>query len=243
MRPVIALFALAALATPVVAQLQPARPRFPTDSTRLASVTDLPLIEVGNPSPGQWLAVVLTGDGGWARGVRELAGTFRNAGVAVVGLDSRAYLSRPRTPDDIGADVERVIRYYVRRWNTPRVVLIGYSRGADLAPFVASRFSPDVRERVALVAMLGLGTHLGLRFHWSDVAFDIRRPDDLATLPEVARVTGVRMLCIYGTEEKESGCRGIDPGLVTSMARPGGHDFNGDFRALARIVLAALGGG
>ena len=237
----VALVALAALATAGDAQQEAAGPRGPADSARTGSVEDLPLIEAGRPSSeGQLLAVVLSGDGGWAHSVREIAGVLEGAGVAVVGFDSRAYLSRRRTPDEIGADVERVIRYYVRRWSRPRVVLIGYSRGADLAPFVARRFSPDVRQRVALVAMLGLGTHVGLKFHWTDLAFDTRRPDDVATEPELARVTGVRLLCVYGTEEKDSACRDADPRTVTRIARPGGHSFNGEFTALAEIILNAL---
>ena len=37
-----------------------------------------------------------------------------------------------------------------------KVVLIGYSLGADVLPFMASRLKPDLVNRVVLIALLGI---------------------------------------------------------------------------------------
>ncbi|HEX3159355.1 MAG TPA: AcvB/VirJ family lysyl-phosphatidylglycerol hydrolase [Gemmatimonadaceae bacterium] len=206
-----------------------------------SSVRGLPLTVVPAAHPGTTLAILLTGDGGWAPLDREVAGVLSAAGVGVVGLDVRAYLrGHPRTPEGTAADVARLARGYGARWHTTRLVLIGYSRGADMLPFVATRLAADVRERVALLALLGLASRASFEFHWVDMVRDEPRASDLLVAPELARLRGMRMLCVYGTDEADSGCRDADPTLMAKAARRGGHHFDGDYEALARLVLDAL---
>ena len=97
-----------------------------------------------------------------------------------------------------------------------------------------------MRRNLALVAMIALGTRAGFEFHMQDIFRDVNRPGDLPTLPELAKLRGTRMMCVYGTEEKESGCRDADETLVKRIARPGQHHFDGNYRAIADQVLAAL---
>jgi type IV secretory pathway VirJ component len=90
--------------------------------------------------------------------------------------------------------------------------------------------------------MLGLGPRANFHFHWIDLVRDTRRPDDLATLPEVERLSGgeTRLLCVYGVAERESACRDAPVGLMRAVARPDGHHFGGDYRALGDLVADAI---
>ena len=79
----------------------------------------------------------LSGDGGWADIDKKIGEVLAQRGIDVIGFDNRAYLrGKTRTPDGTGADVARAAAAYLARWNDQRLVLIGYSRGADLLPFV-----------------------------------------------------------------------------------------------------------
>src|SRR5512133_2147119 len=91
-----------------------------------------PAARRGAPSAADsTLVVLLTGDGDWAEIDVGISDTLRAAGMAVVGLKSRSYLQgHERTPDGTARDVERIARYYGTLWQRPRVVLVGYSRGA-----------------------------------------------------------------------------------------------------------------
>ena len=203
-------------------------------------VRDLPLIEVPSPGAGNTLAIFLSGDGGWADVDKQVSATLAAHGIAVVGLNTRSYLGKKRTPDEAARDVSRVMTRYMSLWNRDRVAIIGYSRGADIAPFVASRLPVALRTRLSLVAMLGLAPFAGFQFHWGDMLHTVRRPGDPLTLPELERLRGVPMLCVYGQDEKESGCRDAPDSLVKRYARGGAHHFDGDYRALANIIIAAL---
>jgi type IV secretory pathway VirJ component len=204
-------------------------------------VSDLPLIEmpakgVANPA----FAIFLTGDGGWATLDRNVSKELVAHGVSVVALNTRAYLSDRRTPDRAGSDLIRVVRHYLTLWSKDRVAFVGYSRGADISPFIVSRLPADLKAKVALIALLGFSNQTNFQFHFRDIFMETRRASDVRTLPELERLRGMNVLCVYGADEKDSGCRDAPPGLVNGVARNGGHHFDDDFKAIGDIVLAAL---
>ncbi|MBL0170276.1 MAG: hypothetical protein IPP90_06000 [Gemmatimonadaceae bacterium] len=62
-----------------------------------SSVADLPLIWVAPGVSAHVTAVLLSGDGGWAELIKEVADGLAAHGIGVVGFNSRAWLSKPRT--------------------------------------------------------------------------------------------------------------------------------------------------
>lgn len=213
-------------------------PSIPDDPP--AELRDLPLHEVPSlHAPGAPVAILITGDGGWVEVDRAIGAVLAEHGIGVVALDSRAYLRRRRTPDEMSADVARVASAYLTRWTGGDLVLLGYSRGADVLPFVASRLPAPLLTRTRLIAMLGLASTVNFQFHWADLVHDARRPTDLPVLPELAKLRGTRMLCVYGVDETDSACPIADPTLVTPYARPGGHHFDRDYRTIGELIVAA----
>ena len=186
------------------------------------------------------LVLFITGDGGWAALDRNVVAVLADHGANIVGMDSRAYLATLRKPDEVGRDVTRIVRHYMREWHAQRIVLAGYSRGADLMPFAANRLPPDLARRVSLIALLGFATRVGFEFHWQDIVRTVRRPGDRLTIPEVEKLRGTRMLCVYGVEEKESGCVAASPGLMQMVALPGKHHFDNNYRELGELIWKAL---
>jgi type IV secretory pathway VirJ component len=206
-----------------------------------ADVRDLPLEErTTRASTSGVFAILLTGDGGFAALDKGVSAELVAHGIPVVVLDIRSYLSRRRTPDSSGSDMIRIMRHYLSAWSMQRVAIVGYSRGADVAPFMISRLPPDLRARVTLVAMLGLAPRVNFQFHFKDIFIQSRRPSDVPTLPELEKLRGMNLLCVYGADEKDSGCRDAPPGLTKEVVRNGGHHFDDDYKALGNIVVDAL---
>lgn len=201
----------------------------------------LPLHEVP-AAPGTTLALFISGDGGWAGIDRDVAAALARAGVAVVGLDAKAYLGSRKTPETVAADLTQVLDRYLARWHRDRIAVVGYSRGADLAPFIVNRLPDTMRERIDLVAMLGLGLHAGFHVTLFDLLHSTTSDKDPPVAPEIEalRSRRVPMLCVYGIGEKESLCRQLDDSVLKRVARPGAHHFDGDHAALAADILAAL---
>ena len=206
-----------------------------------AGVADLPIVEVRAAGDDPRLAILLTGDGGWVGIDKALAGAFAQAGVTTVGLDSLKFFWKRRTPDETARAIARIFEHYGAAWRRTEVILVGYSRGADLVPFIAGRLPPAAAERLRLVAMLGPGTFAEFEVHAIDLFSSVRRSSALPTEDAVRATAGrARMLCVMGSDEKDSLCPALaDLPWVKRIVLPGGHHFDGGYEQLAKLVLDA----
>ena len=204
------------------------------------ALVDLPLVEVpakSGTSPSDTFAILMSGDGGWAGLDQEIAGALSAAGIPVVGLDSLRYYWTSRTPDGLAADTDRMIRYYLAHLGKKRVLLVGYSQGADVLPFAVNRLPQASRQAVALTAILGMSEHAVFEFHLTNwVSDDNSGP---ATLPEVNRITDIPVLCIYGEDESDSLCPKLDPKKFIVVKVKGNHHFDGNYAGLAQQIMQA----
>ena len=214
----------------------PAHAQMTTDSVTVAK---LPIVEVQAHDSGGTFAVFMSGDGGWAEIDQRIAKRLSQRGIAVVGLNLRDYLKTKRSPDDIGGAVSAIARVYGERWHRSKVLLIGFSRGANLAPFAVTHLAPDVRARLGGIGMIGLNRAANFKWHLQDVFRDVTRDDDVPTLPELAKVRDVPIVCVYGSDEHESGCLGTESN-VRRVERKGGHHLDGNFEAVADILHDAF---
>jgi type IV secretory pathway VirJ component len=172
---------------------------------------------------------------------RGLAREFAAHGIPVVGLNSLRYFWTARTPDETANDVASILRYGLQRWHKTRIVLVGYSFGADVLPFVVTRLPEDLRAKVGLVAFLGLSSEADFQFHvgsWMGVSSGRSLP----VRPEVEKLRGVPMLCFYGRKESDALCRDLDSTLVRGAVQDGGHRIGSNFQGIVQEVLGRLDG-
>jgi type IV secretory pathway VirJ component len=204
-------------------------------SGRPADISDLPLEEVHASGGSNEFALLITGDGGWAGLDQELAARLAANGVPTVGLNSLKYFWSERTPDETARDVVRVLRHYLAAWHKERVLLVGYSFGADVLPFIVNRLPPDLRARLASVSLLGIDAHASFEVRVSDwVGGDSGGPP---TRPELEEVRHVPVLCIYGEGEEDSICPVLSAGTATREKIGHGHHFSGEYATLAERIL------
>lgn len=183
------------------------------------------------------MALVMSGDGNWAHFIAQLSDTLAARGVPVVGLESRAYLSRPRTPEETAADMGRVIRTFLRKWGADSLLVVGFSRGADFAPFVVNRLPPALRHRVVAVGLFSPSKMASFEFHLIDLVRYKHRDTDLDAVPEVDALAPTPVLCVYGIKDKDTLCPLLPEGLARVVPRDAGHRLH-DPGELADTLLA-----
>jgi type IV secretory pathway VirJ component len=204
------------------------------------ALVDLPIVEVPakpGSAPNDAFAILMSGDGGWAGLDQDIAGALSAAGIPVVGLDSLRYYWTARTPDGLAADTDRMIRYYLSHLGKKRVLLVGYSQGADVLPFAVNRLPQASRQSVALTAILGMSEHAVFEFHLANWMSDDNSGP--ATLPEVNRITDIPVLCIYGADESDSLCPKLDAKKFMVVKVKGNHHFDGNYVGLAQQIMQA----
>jgi type IV secretory pathway VirJ component len=208
----------------------------------LPDTSDLPLIEqpVAAGRGDLPLALLLTGDGGWAGLDRGLAAELGARGFPVVGLSTLKYYWHARTADESARDVARILRHYLGAWQRQRVLLVGYSFGANVLPFIVNRLPPDLRARIAGVGLLGLD---------ENTSFEIRvsgwLPGSsigaLPVRPEIAQLTGVPAICLYGQGEQHDPCLGLAGPTLLARGVGSGHHFSGAYAELVSAILQGTG--
>jgi type IV secretory pathway VirJ component len=202
-------------------------------------LADLPLVEVlaaagTAASGGDQFAVLLSGDGGWAGLDKEVAGALSERGVPVVGVDSLRYFWKARKPEELAADIDRIIRYYANQWKKKRVLLIGYSQGADVLPFAINRLPEETRDLVQLSVLIGLGKEAAFEFHVSNWFTSSR---GVPIKPETDKLSASDTLCLYGADDDESLCPTIGANHARVINLAGGHHFGGDYHKLAELII------
>ncbi len=194
-------------------------------------LADLPLTVLAAKPKFDTMAIVLSGDGGWRDIDSELGGILAEGGVPTVGLDSLRYFWQERTPKQTAADLERIVKTYGALWKTSKVVLIGYSFGADVLPATFKELPPDLAARVRLVSLMALSPTANFEIKVAGwVAWTARNPDHPTKDLLLEMPAGI-VQCIYGEEDDDSACPDLPPGSAEVIKTEGGHHFDGDYSA------------
>lgn len=201
------------------------------------TVHKLPLIEVAMPAKTKpkGLAIVYSGDGGWRDLDKDVGERLAQRGIATVGVDSLRYFWSERSPQEIAADLDKIVETYTGRYDTNRVMLVGYSMGANTLPFAWPYLKPETQKRLALVALLAPEATTG--FSVSVSGWMGGATGDADVIGAIAKMPPRRVMCINGKDEDEPPC--ADPRLAATrvVMLPGGHHFDEDYTALADMLI------
>jgi type IV secretory pathway VirJ component len=214
-------------------------------SGRSHALADLPLFEVpANAPEADVLAIDISGSGGWQGLDVALGKALAERGVPTVGVSSLDYFWRRRDPDGAAVDLARILDHFLTEWHTSAALVLGYSQGADVVPFMVTRLPSALRSRVAVVGLIGPDAEA--EFDLGRGAFMHRRHVDkpLLVASEIPRLRGPRLVCFYGKREPAPLCPSLGPKPPADVVLlPGGHGFRGDAPLIADHLLAAAGKG
>jgi type IV secretory pathway VirJ component len=207
-----------------------------------ASVDGLPIVEVAPPA-GQTAphAVVIfySGDGGWRDIDKTIGGYLAEQGYFVVGIDSLRYFWQKKNPPEAAADLDRLIRHYHAKAKNNGVILVGYSFGADVLPFMVNHMSADTKAEIKLITLFGIADRASFKIRLQGI-LGAANTDGPQTLPELVKLKNIPIQCVFGADEHDSVCAQHElDGLVTRVQEAGGHHFDGDYRRTADLIVSA----
>ncbi len=209
----------------------------PPSGIKQSDVDGLPLVEI---LPQQWkkeyFAIILSGDGGWASIDRSIGEALVQEGVGVVGVNSLKYFWRRRTPQEAANDLQRILNHYAVSWKKNKVMVIGYSLGADVLPFMINRLDGPEKNLISTIVLLGPSKSVDFEFHLTDWLGGTSG-SALPVLPEAEKLKGKKILCICGQDEEDSLCLDLPPGLANTIKMGGGHHFGGNYKGIVAIIL------
>jgi type IV secretory pathway VirJ component len=158
----------------------------------------------------------------------------------VAGVDVLRYFWTQKSPTQASADLARIIRYYQQRWQHRKVVLIGFSFGADVLPLMVNDLPSELRSDISLITLLSPERHTAFEVvatGW----LGVHNNAGMAIAPELLKLSGIHIQCFYGSDEgTDSLCttaEAVKMG-VEVVVKPGGHHFDRNYQELADQILA-----
>jgi hypothetical protein len=181
--------------------------------------------------------IFMSGDGGWATLDDRVSVYLAAHGVSVVGVSSLRYFWNQKTPQQAGADVQKMATV-LNRGNLP-VFLAGYSFGAEVTPFVLDEWSDADRRKLGGEVLVAPGETAS--FEVSPLDWVIRPKETPRRVADEVRKIHVPTLCVAGDKEDARDTACDDLGASAEAVRlPGSHHFNGKYDDVGKTILAFI---
>ena len=183
---------------------------------------------------------MISGDGGWTSFDQSLAESLAKKGIPVVGLDAQKYFWNKKTPDIVAAELGKVMGQYMEQLGKEEVVLLGFSFGASIVPFVATRLSAELKPQLSAVLSMSPDTNADFEIHIADMLNFGGSKGKYNVLAEMSKLKSVTVMNFFG---KAEGTRipnqFIRQGLKVQIL-PGDHHYANDFEGLSKILINAI---
>jgi type IV secretory pathway VirJ component len=171
------------------------------------------------------VALLISGDGGWYSFEQSIADKLANYGIPTIGLDSKKYFWKRRTPEETASDMIKALNFYNKEWGRERFLLIGYSLGAEIVPFITSRLPEEMRTKVTLTVLLSPETNTDFEIHLSNMFGIGNRQNTFQVMDEIVKMQVVPTLIIIGEAEKTQVPELLAGTAVKIQKIPGNHHY------------------
>jgi type IV secretory pathway VirJ component len=183
------------------------------------------------------MVLMISGDGGWTGFDQQIASEFASHGLPVVGLNSLKYFWNKKTPEQTAQDALTLIEKYSSLWKKENIVLVGYSFGADVMPFIYNRLPEAIKKRVHNVGLLSPSKDTDFEVHVSDL-FNFGSSDRELKVPaEIEKMTDVKITCFFGKDENDVPLNELPKQNCKIVFLDGGHHYENSFDVIYKNVI------
>ncbi|MCV9928708.1 virulence factor [Flavobacterium sp. LS1R49] len=205
----------------------------------VAKNLNLPL-HVTNSAAGKispYMVVFISGDGGWTDFDQQMATSFASKGAPVIGLDALKYFWQKKSPEQTTVDVARIIETYLEEWKKEKVILMGYSFGADVMPFVYNRLPEKFKKNISGVGLLSPSKDTDFEVHVSELFNIGDAPAGLSVPNEINKITDIHPICFFGKDEDDLPIEHISKESARIIYLDGGHHYTDSFIEVSKAMM------
>ena len=195
----------------------------------------LPLKEWDASAHNKPLIFYISGDGGFNKFSNELCTALNKQGFDIEAMDSKSYFWSQKTPARTAEDISDFLSKKIAKRPNQQVVLIGYSFGADVLPFVLNRLSKNIADKIKASFLMASSGSTDFVIHIADL-FGSGRRRGMDVLSEVNKISNQKIVILNSSDDKQ-----LDPGKITikhiTEVLPGGHHFDGDIDEIVKAIV------
>lgn len=179
----------------------------------------------------------ISGDAGFNTFSKSLGKELHAFGYDVFALDTKAYFWNQKTPEQTSLDIENYINKQLAGRKDQKVIIVGYSFGADVTPFVYNRFSEDLKSKVQEVFIIGPSKSNDFKIHLEEY-FGEDPKGSLPVIPEINKIHNVPLMVVLSDFEFANfPYKQITLGKNYQMRHlAGDHHYGGNTQMLADFI-------
>ena len=197
---------------------------------------NLPIKEWVTNNHNKPLIFYISGDGGMNKFSTSLCEGFFKKGFDVSALNARDYFWERKTPEKTASDVNNFLTRKLSGRKNQQIVLIGYSFGADVLPFILNRISKNIDDKILASFLMASSGNTDFEIHWADIfGGNTKRRMDVVT--EINKLTDEKIVFISASDDKTLAVNKITLKRFTNEVLPGGHHFDGDTDEIVKVIL------
>ncbi len=186
--------------------------------------------------PGKPFALLISGDGGWYSFEQSIADNLAGNGIPTIGLDSKKYFWKRKTPEETAADMAQALKYYSKELGRSQCMLIGYSLGAEIVPFIVNRLPEELRSDIFSSVLLSPDTSTDFEIHISNMLGMGNRQNVYNVADEIRSMQPVPTLIILGSGEKTEIPSLLDGKGPQIRKIPGDHHYKFDVPLIIKTI-------
>jgi type IV secretory pathway VirJ component len=186
------------------------------------------------------LVFMISGDGGWTSFDHTMGEKFAETGMPVVGLDAQKYFWNSKTPEETTHEIVKALKYYMQQWHRKNFILVGYSFGACIVPFVSNRIPEEMRTSMRGVFLLSPDETADFEIHISDMLSLGNSKDTFNVIEEIKKAKVLQPVCILGKEEDIELRSKLSEAGAKILLQPGDHHYNNNPAGVAEVIFREL---
>jgi type IV secretory pathway VirJ component len=188
------------------------------------------------------LVFFISGDGGWSVFDQGISEILVEKGMPVIGLNSRKYFWNEKQPKQVADEISRAVEYYMKQWNRNTFVLVGYSFGACVAPFIIPELASSLNESLKGVYCFSPDETGDFKIHLTDL-LNLTTNQKYDVLGQMKKIELWKPLCIFGDDEDPEERTHFENEGIQVKILPGDHHYSNNYKAVAEIIFKIFSSG
>jgi type IV secretory pathway VirJ component len=207
-------------------------------TTEAEDLKAMPLIIINNKieinrAP---LAIMISGDGGWYWFEQSIADSLARLGISTIGLDAKKYFWDRKSPDETAHDFGDAMSYFGDKFGIDRFLVLGYSLGAEVVPFIITRLPEKLRSEIISTVLLSPGEFTDFEIHITNMIGLGNLDNTYNVANEINKLSGGNILCIFGKDEQSKVPEYLNKSIIKIKFIPGDHHYNNNLPLIIRTL-------
>jgi type IV secretory pathway VirJ component len=203
-------------------------------------VQQLPVTAVAPAGSAQRpMVLFITGDGGMKKFSVSMVDAFTGKGYSVVALNALKYFWKKKTPGQAGADVAALLQYYGRQWGHQTFLLVGYSMGADVLPFIFNNLPANLRAQTKQLVFMSPSRFTDMEVHVAEMLGKTTK-NGMSVAAAMNNITDHPLLLLFGEGEKDFDLNELRISNYRHMVLPGGHHYDNEAGNVVQTIISGF---